>query len=153
MSCRGGVMGGAGASAGVVVAIVLGASGAMSAARAQDVSFGNRLFPRQGRLPILPRSRTATGAAIRAQPGRAANLHETILTRDQMIEVIACGRPGTEMQHFDKYAYEDTDCYGPQGQGTRRPTRRAIRIRRRLTRREIEAVDGLRYQERLVERK
>jgi hypothetical protein len=29
-----------------------------------------------------------------------------------LIEVIACGRPGTEMPHFDKYAYEDTNCYG-----------------------------------------
>jgi hypothetical protein len=29
-----------------------------------------------------------------------------------LIEVIACGRPGTEMPHFDKYAYEDKTCYG-----------------------------------------
>ena len=34
----------------------------------------------------------------------AANLHETILNRDQLVEVIACGRPGTEMPRFDKYA-------------------------------------------------
>jgi hypothetical protein len=26
--------------------------------------------------------------------------------------VIACGRPGSEMPHFDKYAYEDKACYG-----------------------------------------
>jgi hypothetical protein len=32
-----------------------------------------------------------------------------------LIEVIACGRPGTEMPHFDKYAYEDNDCYGLKG--------------------------------------
>ena len=33
-------------------------------------------------------------------PGRAANLRETRLNREQLIEVIACGRPGTEMPHF-----------------------------------------------------
>ena len=31
---------------------------------------------------------------------------------EQLIEVIACGRPATEMPHFDKYAYEDKACYG-----------------------------------------
>ena len=54
----------------------------------------------------------ATGVVI---PARAANLHETRLNREQLIEVIACGRPGTEMPHFDKYAYEDTNCYGLNG--------------------------------------
>jgi len=49
-----------------------------------------------------------------ARQGRP-NLHETRLDREQLIEVIACGRPGTEMPHFDKYAYEDTDCYGLKG--------------------------------------
>jgi len=51
-------------------------------------------------------------------PSRAANLHETCLNREPLIDVIAGGRPGTEMPHFDKYAYEDTNCYG-QGQGFR----------------------------------
>jgi hypothetical protein len=45
-------------------------------------------------------------------PGQAANLHKTILNREQLIEVIACGRPATEMPHFDKYAYEDKTCCG-----------------------------------------
>ena len=26
--------------------------------------------------------------------------------------MIACGRPGSEMPHFDKYAYDAKDCYG-----------------------------------------
>src|SRR3954453_22553420 len=45
-------------------------------------------------------------------PGKAPNLHQTALNREQLIEVVACGRPATEMPHFDKYAYEDKDCYG-----------------------------------------
>jgi hypothetical protein len=26
--------------------------------------------------------------------------------------VVTCGRPGSEMPHFDKYAYDDKSCYG-----------------------------------------
>jgi mono/diheme cytochrome c family protein len=72
-------------------------------------------------------------------PGRAANLHETRLDREQLIEVIACGRPGTEMPHFDKYAYEYTNCYGLKGKdlGSNAPR---YPHSTPLTRREIEAV-------------
>jgi mono/diheme cytochrome c family protein len=45
-------------------------------------------------------------------PGHAANLRSTALDRAQLIEVIACGRPGTPMPHFDAYAYSDDPCYG-----------------------------------------
>ena len=45
-------------------------------------------------------------------PGKAPNLHQTALNREQLIEVIAYGRPATEMPHFDKCAYEDKTCYG-----------------------------------------
>jgi hypothetical protein len=56
-----------------------------------------------------------------------------------LIEVIACGRPGTEMPHFDRYAYEDTDCYGLKGKdlGSNAPR---YPHSTPLTRREIEAV-------------
>jgi mono/diheme cytochrome c family protein len=45
-------------------------------------------------------------------PGKASDLHKARLDREQLIEVIACGRPSSEMPHFDKYAYEDKGCYG-----------------------------------------
>jgi hypothetical protein len=57
----------------------------------------------------------ATGVVIHARPVGLANLHQTRLNREQLIEVIACGRPGTEKPYFDKYAYEDTNCYGLGG--------------------------------------
>ena len=66
-------------------------------------------------------------------PGRAANLHETRLNREQLIEVIACGRL------FDKYAYEDTDCYGLKGKDLGSAAPRYPHSTP-LTRREIEAV-------------
>ena len=45
-------------------------------------------------------------------PGKAPDLHATQLDREQLIEVIRCGRPGSQMPHFDKYAYEAKECYG-----------------------------------------
>ncbi len=44
--------------------------------------------------------------------GRAANLRLTQLDRDQIMQVVNCGRPGTSMPHFDQDAYTDGRCYG-----------------------------------------
>jgi hypothetical protein len=41
-----------------------------------------------------------------------ANLRETQLDHEQLVEVIKCGRPGTGMPHFDQRAYKDDRCYG-----------------------------------------
>ena len=84
------------------------------AARAQDVSFGQRLFRDKADCQFC-HGIDGDGRGDPRSPGRAANLHETRLNREQLIEVISCGRPGTEMPHFDKYAYEDTNCYGLGG--------------------------------------
>jgi hypothetical protein len=83
-------------------------------AHAQDGSFGERLFHDKADCQFC-NGINGDGRGDARSPGRAANLHETRLNREQLIEVIACGRPGTEMPHFDKYAYEDTDCYGLKG--------------------------------------
>jgi len=78
---------------------------------AQDVSFGQRLFQDKADCQYC-HGVDGDGRGDPRSPGQAANLHKTILNREQMIEVIACGRPGTEMPHFDKFAYEDKSCYG-----------------------------------------
>jgi hypothetical protein len=44
--------------------------------------------------------------------GAALSLRATQLTREQLIEVIACGRPGTGMPYHKRGAYDGTDCYG-----------------------------------------
>jgi cytochrome c553 len=41
-----------------------------------------------------------------------ANLRETTLNHEQLVEVIKCGRPGTGMPHFDQRAYKDDRCFG-----------------------------------------
>jgi hypothetical protein len=43
--------------------------------------------------------------------GLAASLRTTQLTRDQIRMTIQCGRPGTPMRHFDRFAYTDKRCY------------------------------------------
>ena len=110
----------------------------LGAARAQNVSFGERLFRDKADCQFC-HGIDGDGRGDPRSPGRAANLHETQLNRDQLIEVISCGRPGTEMPHFDKYAYEDTDCYGLKGKdlGADAPH---YPHSTPLTRREIEAV-------------
>src|SRR5262249_23334510 len=115
-------------------AIILG----FSAAHAQEGSFGSRLFHDKADCQFC-HGPDGDGRGDARSPGRAANLHETRLTREQLIEVIACGRPGTEMPHFDKFAYEDTDCYGLKGKdlGADAPH---YPHSTPLTRREIEAI-------------
>lgn len=44
--------------------------------------------------------------------GAAISLRETQLTRGQMVDLIKCGRPGTNMPYFDKTAYKKNECYG-----------------------------------------
>jgi hypothetical protein len=43
--------------------------------------------------------------------GDALSLRKTELTRDQIIETVACGRPGTGMPYFARGAYDATKCY------------------------------------------
>ena len=78
---------------------------------AQSQSFGDRLYHDKADCQFC-HGVNGDGHGDPRSPGKAPNLHATKLTREQLIEVIACGRPGSEMPHFDKYAYEDKGCYG-----------------------------------------
>jgi len=44
--------------------------------------------------------------------GDALSLRKTALTREQIIEVVGCGRPGTGMPFFTRGAYDSVKCYG-----------------------------------------
>jgi mono/diheme cytochrome c family protein len=63
------------------------------------VSFGQRLFRDKADCQFCH----GIDGDGRGDAGRP-NLHETRLDREQLIEVIACGRPGTEMPHFPRLA-------------------------------------------------
>ena len=60
------------------------------------------------------------GAPRAALPG--LSLRETELTREDLIEVVQCGRPGTRMPHHDGFAYRDDRCYGSTGRELGRDT-------------------------------
>jgi mono/diheme cytochrome c family protein len=121
--------------------LVLGAAALMlcvSAARGQDTSFGQRLFHDKADCQFC-HGVNGDGHGDPRSPGKASDLHKTSLSRDQLVEVIACGRPGSEMPHFDKYAYEDKSCYGMSAEdvGKNKPPDPHSTT---LTKREIEAV-------------
>src|ERR1700749_3015969 len=44
--------------------------------------------------------------------GAALSLRKTRLTREQIIETVGCGRPGTGMPFFTRGAYDTVTCYG-----------------------------------------
>jgi mono/diheme cytochrome c family protein len=44
--------------------------------------------------------------------GDALSLRKTELTRDQIIETVSCGRPGTGMPFFARGAYDEVKCHG-----------------------------------------
>jgi mono/diheme cytochrome c family protein len=44
--------------------------------------------------------------------GDALSLRKTELTRDQIIETVNCGRPGTGMPFFTRGAYDTVKCHG-----------------------------------------
>jgi mono/diheme cytochrome c family protein len=43
--------------------------------------------------------------------GDALSLRKTALTKDQIVETVECGRPGTGMPFFMRGAYDTTKCY------------------------------------------
>jgi mono/diheme cytochrome c family protein len=94
-------------AAAAIVALLL----SFALACAQNTSFGQRLYQDKADCQFC-HGPAGDGRGDPRSPGKAPNLHETKLNRDQLIEVIGCGRPATEMPHFDKYAYEDKACYG-----------------------------------------
>jgi cytochrome c551/c552 len=44
--------------------------------------------------------------------GDTLSLRKTELTREQIIETVSCGRPGTGMPFFVRGAFDTTKCYG-----------------------------------------
>ncbi len=85
---------------------------AIGAARAaDDFAYGRRLYHDKAQCSYC-HGWAGDGAGDPQSNGGAANLRQSHLTREQLVEVIMCGRPGTPMPHFDELAYSDTRCYG-----------------------------------------
>src|SRR5712672_1118206 len=80
---------------------------------AADVAEGMRLFLQKGNCQAC-HGWAADGRKMDSQMPDGSNLRETRLDRARLITTIKCGRPGTGMPAFDKFAYSDGRCYGMQ---------------------------------------
>jgi hypothetical protein len=83
----------------------------VTAAVAQDMADGQRIWKNKAGCPQCHGWAGDGFPSGFHSEGNAPSLRETQLTRDQIREVIQCGRPGTPMPHFDRFAYTDKRCY------------------------------------------
>ena len=78
---------------------------------AADVAEGMRLYLRKGDCQSC-HGWAADGRKMDSQMPDSPNLRESRLDRARLAMTIKCGRPGTGMPAFDKFAYSDGRCYG-----------------------------------------
>jgi mono/diheme cytochrome c family protein len=78
--------------------------------RADDAGDGRRIYSEKAQCPQC-HGWAADGHGSFHSSGKAPSLRDTQLTRDQIRMTIQCGRPGTPMPHFDRFAYTDKRCY------------------------------------------
>jgi cytochrome c553 len=76
-----------------------------------SVSRGQSIFESRGACQAC-HGWAADGVKMDNQMPDGANLRETTLDRETLIETIRCGRPGREMPAFERNAYSDGRCYG-----------------------------------------
>jgi hypothetical protein len=97
-------------------AILLLALFTASTARAQaadpsDIVEGGKLFRQKASCQSC-HGWAGDGRKMDNQMPDGANLRESTLDRQNLVMTIKCGRPGTGMPAFDKFAYSDGRCYG-----------------------------------------
>jgi hypothetical protein len=94
-----------------VAGLLLAPSVQAQAPDAADIAEGMRLFRQKGNCQAC-HGWAADGRKMDNQMPDGSNLRETLLERNNLILTIKCGRPGTGMPAFDKFAYSDARCYG-----------------------------------------
>ena len=78
---------------------------------ASDIAEGMRLYLQKGDCQSC-HGWAADGKKMDSQMPDSPNLRDTRLDRARLVTTIKCGRPGTGMPAFDKFAYTDGRCYG-----------------------------------------
>jgi hypothetical protein len=89
---------------------------AVPTARAQtpsaaDLREGMQLFMQKGNCQAC-HGWGGDGRKVDNQMPDGANLRERQLDRETLVTTIKCGRPGTGMPSFDRFAYSDGRCFG-----------------------------------------
>jgi mono/diheme cytochrome c family protein len=85
------------------------------AAEPEDVAAGQRIWADKAGCPQC-HGWAGDGLVSGFHSPGGLPLRKTQLTRDQIRMTIQCGRPGTPMPHFDRFAYTDKRCYGMTAQ-------------------------------------
>src|SRR5581483_10158520 len=99
-------------------------------ATADGISDGRRIWTEKAGCPDCHGwAGDGFSSAFHAE-GAAPSLRKTELTRDQIRETIQCGRPGTPMPHFDRFAYTDKRCYDLTAEdlGDHKPNRSPVTL-------------------------
>ena len=112
------------------------------AARAQDaadIAEGMRLFRQKGSCQSC-HGWAGDGRKMDSQMPDGANLRLSVLDREALVTTIKCGRPGTGMPAFDKFAYSDGRCYGLKQTDLKSPDRQLPDPPATLQVREINAI-------------
>ena len=85
--------------------------GGAQAPNAADVEEGMNLYLHKGDCQAC-HGWAADGRKMDSQMPDGSSLRDTRLDRARLVTTIKCGRPGTGMPAFDKFAYTDGRCYG-----------------------------------------
>jgi hypothetical protein len=99
-----------------VVAFLGGMVAGLAAAQAptadpSDIAAGMRLFRQEAHCQAC-HGWAGDGRKVDNQMPDGADLRASTLDRQSVVLTIKCGRPGTDMPAFDKFAYSDGRCYG-----------------------------------------
>src|SRR6266851_737941 len=128
-------------SAGTAVLLALLSCSAAwaQAADPSDIVEGGRLFRQKANCQAC-HGWAGDGRKMDTQMPDGANLRETKLDRQDLVMVIKCGRPGTGMPAFDRFAYSDGRCYGLKQSDLRASGQRMPDPPSTLQVREVEAI-------------
>jgi hypothetical protein len=78
---------------------------------ATDIAEGMSLYQQKGNCQAC-HGWAGDGRKMDNEMPAGANLREVRLNRSALVVIIKCGRPGTNMPAYDKYAYTDGRCFG-----------------------------------------
>ena len=125
--------------AGVLLALLSGSVAWAQAPDPSDIAEGGRLFRQKANCQAC-HGWAGDGRKMDTQMPDGANLRETKLDRQDLVMVIKCGRPGTGMPAFDRFAYSDGRCYGLKQADLRASGQRMPDPPSTLQVREVEAI-------------
>ena len=91
--------------------VILLAAGFAAPVSAQNLKLGKQVFQIKINCPLC-HGWAANGVQEDPREPRGANLRETVMDKEAIMNAVKCGLPETSMPYFDRRAYVDDRCYG-----------------------------------------